>query len=252
MSAKRRRSLGMSCIPMIEAFSIQGRCPLCRLDECDEERKIQNYLREFVMDPAYRVIVEDVGICSTHASLMLDAGDILGAAISVRALMQGRQGEPQLGAEFRELGGVKSQLRRIFRLRLPEAQIDRAGEQCVFCRELEAEALRRACDVVDFFSVDQGFQRLFSTNEWLCLPHSRQLYQLAGKRLRDEQCQAMQSVISDAVNRNLARVRAKLDWFITKHDYRNSDCAWNGCENAPKEAARFVLGRHGAFERGTG
>lgn len=203
------------------------------------------------MDPAYRVIVEDIGICSTHANLMLDAGDILGAAISVRALMQGRQGKPQLGAESRKRGGAKSQLRRLFRRRLPEAQIDRGGKQCVFCRELEAEALRRACNLVDLFSIDQGFQRLFPTNEWLCLPHSRQLYQLAGKRLHDEQCQAMQTAISDAVDRNSARVRAKLDWFITKHDYRNSDSDWNGCEGAPKEAARFVLGRHGASERGT-
>jgi hypothetical protein len=69
--------------PIWDAFKENDGCPLCKLYARTEERLIKQYTGEAVMEPDYRVRVNERGFCARHLKQLFDGNNKLGVALQV-------------------------------------------------------------------------------------------------------------------------------------------------------------------------
>ncbi len=247
-----RRPTSLDRLPILDALHAECGCLFCELEADDELRVVEDYLRESVMDPEHRADIETNGLCRGHVHLLLGGGDVLGAAITVGAML-GTAVRAGLGDEAPSDVGVRgSRLRGLGLGALaPQgaaaARAQRQGRDCVFCRTLEGRARRRNDTFMRLYAENAEFRAEFAASRALCVPHGRQLVASASKArtLRPELRAALAADANAILKATAAELGAKLDWFIQKHDYRYHDSDWNGSQNAPYEAAQFLVGRAG-------
>lgn len=247
-----RRAPSLDKLPILDALNAARGCIFCELEADDERRIIEDYLRESVMDPEHRSEIETVGLCNSHVYQMLAAGDVLGSAITIGALLRAGINAGLCGHDPYAAGvGRRGRLggpRALGGLRVPAEAMPRFGQSCVFCRALEARVRRRTDTFMRLYAESDEFRREFAASRALCVPHGRQLAASAAttRVLRPELHSALVDDVTGVLNTTAAELGLKLDWFIQKHDYRYHDSDWNGSQDAPWEAARFLLGRAGA------
>ncbi|MCR4426136.1 MAG: DUF6062 family protein [Firmicutes bacterium] len=241
-------------LPILEAFEASKECPICTLQERDEQWTVESYLRESVMDPRARSELEAAGICRRHADMLLVSRDMLGTAITLGSILRAwvdgqrlmeREGAGEKGDDGR--AGIASVLRsrsRAGRLRGGA----RSEGSCWFCRSMRAQVERRVTTLLDLYSRSPEFRGILAGSSGLCIPHARLISRWARALLRQEEQAEIMESLERVVTRRAKDLMAKLDWFITKHDYRYADHPWNDSEDGPGEVARFLLGRSGMAE----
>ena len=192
-----RRPTSLDRLPILDALHAECGCLFCELEADDELRVVEDYLRESVMDPEHRADIETNGLCRGHVHLLLGGGDVLGAAITVGAML-GTAVRAGLGDEAPSDVGVRgSRLRGLGLGALaPQgaaaARAQRQGRDCVFCRTLEGRARRRNDTFMRLYAENAEFRAEFAASRALCVPHGRQLVASASKArtLRRVACSA--------------------------------------------------------------
>jgi hypothetical protein len=199
----------------LEDAMAAGGCPICRLAERAVRRYLISLLRERVTDVEERRRLRDArGLCNQHAWQLQEGGGALGISIiyrdvvntMMRALEQGL--DVQDGLLARLLGGERSPQRAAARLR---GRLQARGA-CPACGEW-AEVERLAIGALLDYLRGEAFAAHFRRSDGLCLAHflssldrareAGPLRELVGLQLRVD-----------------AGLRAELDEFIRKHDYR--------------------------------
>ena len=69
--------------PIWDAFKENDGCPLCKLYARAESRLVKQYLGEAVMEPDYRVRVNERGFCDKHLVKLYDGNNKLGLALQL-------------------------------------------------------------------------------------------------------------------------------------------------------------------------
>ena len=67
--------------PIWDAFKEECGCPMCRIYKTSEQRLIKQYLGEAVMQPEYRVRVNERGFCTRHTLALYKGDNKLGTAL---------------------------------------------------------------------------------------------------------------------------------------------------------------------------
>ena len=227
---------------IIQASSEAG-CPLCRLSEKSVTAYLGALMYELVNDPEARdQIRETLGFCNPHAHYLLTLkGSALGTGIIYRDVVN---------TILKQLEGARyTQPRGASLHRLPEAldpQRPALGSEaavralsprapcpvCVQQEKMEALAVSALLAGLE----DEKLRAALRGSAGLCLPHLRRALQAVRSQAAFE---ALVSLTRD----RYAALRAELDEFIRKNDYRFQHEGMGAEGDSWKRAVDAMTGR---------
>lgn len=223
---------------IIEACAEPG-CPLCRLSEKSVDAYLRALMYELVTDPDARdQIRETLGFCNAHAHHLLTlTGSALGIGIIyrdvvntvVRQLEAVKYAPPRSPLFSRGESGAAS-----VQALLPRQACAVCGQQA----KMDALALRALVEG----SGDEALQAALRHSAGLCLPHLRQALQAAHRPAAFEALTAISRECYSAL-------RAELDEFIRKNDYRFQHEAMGAEGSSWKRAVFAMAGRPGLRDK---
>lgn len=193
--------------PIWEAFRGECDCPLCEIYRTCENRLVEQYLDEAVMEPEYRVQVNTYGFCHTHLGKLYAGKNKLGLSLQLRT----------------RLGEVRTALRPCQSAKQAQKQaatLHKTMDTCVICRSLDEMLERYAYTVAQMYACEQEFRTVFARSSGFCMPHYALLLQYASKAGG-----RVKSYLSDLVlvqNRSVDRTLHELDRFAACFDYRSA------------------------------
>jgi hypothetical protein len=233
-------------IPVNEAFESGDECPFCHM-----ERQVERRTLRFVagpgasyMEPDVRYQTDKHGFCPTHMQKLYDYGNLLGAALMLQnhygnlvaelhEAMENREGTPK-----RRLFGKKQE-------KTGQPYHEKLSEQvqdCYVCQRMN-DSMNRYYETFFYLTREPEFREKAENSKGICLRHLAALLEREDK-LPSAQREWFYTVMMPKVERDLARVKEDLDWFIAKHDYRNAGADWKNSRDALPRTMQKLAGIH--------
>jgi len=209
------------------------KCGLCALSSQAIDRFFDNMLYEYVNDPGTQEMMSaSHGLCATHSELLLTYRGALGVAILYNAVL--RRLEDELAQPQEAGNGVIS---RLLGRRAGSPPI--ASERCPACRTRD-EATWRAIREFGAHHAEPELVATWQASDGFCLPHLNQaLSELSGPA---------RAMVIHHQREVWGRLRADLEEFIRKNDYRFNEGGFTEMESRSwQQAVRATAGAPGVF-----
>jgi hypothetical protein len=211
----------------LEAALAQAGCPLCRVDDIDQRRWMQTFIREGHHDAGViRRFLASGGFCPSHAELFsamaLERDAVVVVGIVYRTLVH---------EDLHRLGSLRADTYRRRRRRRR-----RHRGVCPACSERERSAENKSyffCDAL----ADGAFRRRYATSGGLCARHFVTVLEQAAER----KLPAYEFLLDDWITR-LASLQAGLAEYHSKRDYRYAQEPRGEEQQAPIAALRHYAG----------
>ncbi len=209
--------------PISDALSENTECPFCAIRGMVEERLLDQFTGEAVMEDSARDRVNRAGFCPAHFHALHALPNKLGIAL-------------QSSTRLRELSKAVVPVKNV---RAAKKQADSLSENlcgCVICGIADTHMERYAQSFAQMFVRESDFADRVKASKGFCVSHYALLLRHAGYAgsSSDKYLALIYGVMKD----NLDRMQSEIDFFCDKFDYRNADKPWNGREDAP---ARTIL-----------
>ncbi len=221
----------------LEDAIAQGGCPVCRLSEREVTRYLISLLRERVTDVDERQRIRDArGLCNPHAWQLQEGGGALGMSLIYRDLVSTLAKALEPGLDVREgllprlLGGEGSPQRAALALR---SRLQ-ATRPCPACAEHDEIVHLAIGGLLDYLH-DEAFASCYRRGDGLCLEH----FLLILDRARE--AGPLRELVTVQLRVSVG-LRAELDEFIRKHDYRHSSEQVGAEGDAYVRAIRLLAG----------
>jgi len=228
-------------IDIEDAFRTGKECPLCHLIERDENRFLQVFFSEWIMDPWCRdEIISSRGFCRHHSYQILNHaeahGEKLGLSLVLENLVRDRlQAIENLCKKSDSLINIltRNDLKSILRrglMRSPEslrrfvskvvASLRDREAQCPACLQLLESNVSHMETFIQMMVHYENFRDVLKDSRGLCLPHLVEVIQFASRLLDQRSFASMLNIILPLQASSLTRIHFELSEFIAKHDYR--------------------------------
>jgi len=249
------RMKGIGWVYIREALEKAETCFLCHLENRFEQRYVDNYLDELVMNAGAREkIIESRGFCNYHFYKMLASStnpassDGLGMALILKSVTE--QLFEDVTADLRI--GVESPQRSSFDLRgrfrsTSAPSFLRAvsnQENCPACDHVSEIMRIYITEFVQELKEDNEIKELFNKSRGLCIPHYVMTLHITS-RLHSKKFPHTTKTIIDKQLQVLEEMQNDLSVYIERQDYRFSDKERAGTEKAVGESLVKVAGRRG-------
>ena len=222
-------------IPVNEAFDSGDECPFCWLERKAEQSAIRYVVGHGAsyMEPDVRGATDAKGFCPQHLKKLHDYGNILGCALILQTHYAGLLEEFQAEAAGFEAPAKKP----LFGKRKPAdkepywKRLQEKSERCYLCDKNEYN-MGRYFDTFFVLLKEPEFRAKVEGSKGFCMRHFAMLLETAEKELPNAQHEWFYKTVFDLMEEHLVRVKEDLDWFIAKHDYRNSSAPWKNSQDA--------------------
>jgi hypothetical protein len=224
---------------LVDACERPG-CPVCRCVVDDGRGQLEALLYEQVNDPDMRRRLRAAwGLCNWHAGTLSTLGTSrTGSAIIYEDLVRVAAGRVARLRDRRP-----PWLRRLFRAggparpRLVERYMHRAAcPVCLASGDNEARYIDTALDFAD----DPQFARAYAVSTGLCVPHVVQAIDRRPGRPELDR-------LLDRTVEKWRTLRQRLDTFVRKHEYRNTEPISEAEGSACADAFEILGGAPGVF-----
>jgi len=246
---------GIGWVYIREALEKVEVCFLCHLENRFEQRYVDNYLYELVMDAGAREkIIESRGFCNTHFYRMLASStnpassDGLGMALILKSvteqLFEDVTADLRIGVESPQRSSFD--LRGRFRSSSAPSYLRTVSNQenCPACDHVSEIMRIYITEFVQELKEDNEIKELFNKSRGLCIPHyvmtlhiisalHSKKFPHTAKTIVDKQLQVLEGMQND------------LSVYIERQDCRFSDKERDGTEKAVGESLAKVVGRRG-------
>ena len=214
--------------PIWDAFRSDCDCPLCELYAKCENRLVEQYLNEAVMEPDYRVQVNTYGFCTEHLRKLFAGKNKLGLSLQLRTRTE----------------EVRSHITPCASPKQAAAQaktLEKTMDTCVICRSADTDMVRYAQTVAQMFAHEPEFRTVFGNCNGFCLPHYALLLRESGKA--GGVAKAYLGALVLLQSRSVNRVCHDLDRFAERFDYRNAGSAVRPDPDTVPKAIRKLKGK---------
>jgi len=246
---------GIGWVYIREALEKAETCFLCHLENRFEQRYVDNYLDELVMDAGAREkIIESRGFCNYHFYKMFASStnpassDGLGMALILKSVTE--QLFEDVTADLRM--GVKSPQRSSFDLRGRFRSSSAPSylrtvsnqENCPACDHVSEIMRIYITEFVQELREDNEIKEFFNKSRGLCIPHYVMTLHIIS-RLHSKKSPRTAKTIVDKQFQVLEKLQNDLSVYIERQDCRFSDKERAGTEKAVGESLAKVVGRRG-------
>lgn len=205
-------------------------CPMCALYNKLESDELDLILGASMMEPDIRVKTNETGFCRTHYDMMLLMQNRLGMALTLEShLAELRRDITETSLPLVPVRGEKA-MRRIGTLE----------NDCYVCSRIEYNFSRMAETVVLLWSTDEDFPAKLKAQPYFCLPHYRQLLEVARHRLTKKKQPEFAADLAGVVLPYFDKLQNDVSWFCKKFDYRYEEEPWYDSKDAIERAVRFL------------
>jgi len=217
-------------------------CPLCYLIEKSENRFLQAFFSEWIMEPWSRdKIISSRGFCRYHSHQILRFAEAhaekLGLGLVLENLVNNRlqtienlhknsnslidvlrRNDPKSILERRLLRKNPESLRRF--ARKVAASLDYVDAQCPACLSLLESNAFHIETFIQMIVQSETFNDVLRESRGLCLPHLVEVMQSASRRLDKRSFASVLKTLLSIEASSFTRIKFELSEFIMKHDYR--------------------------------
>lgn len=196
-------------IPINEVFEPKCGCPLCAMRNSVEEHICEYIMGAAMMEPDVREETNALGFCLTHYDMLLKQNNRLSLALMLNThLAQLR--EEVLDKKDGMFGKSKAK------------KLSEEKETCFVCSKVDWGVNHMLETVFTMFKNEESFRKLYSEQEYLCMPHYRKLMAAAPNKLKKDDLRAFQDA-TDALAANYAKtLNEDVKAFCDSFDYRNA------------------------------
>ncbi len=233
---------GILTIDIEDAFRTGKECPLCHLIERDENRFLQAFFSEWIMDPWCRdKIIISRGFCRYHSHQILRFAEAhsekLGLGLVLENLVNERLqtienlhknssslidllrcNDLKAILERRLLRKNPGSLRRF--AREVGARVGYVEAQCPACLYLSESNGSHIETFIHMIAQSETFNKVLKESRGLCLPHLVEATQVASRRLDERNFASVLKTLLPIEASSFTRIKFELSEFIVKHDYR--------------------------------
>lgn len=213
--------------PIWDAFKENDGCPLCKLYALVEDRLVKQYTNEAVMEPDYRVRVNERGFCARHLQKLFDGKNKLGVALQVNTRTEKIINDIILADNPKKAKKLSDKLNETL-------------ETCVICDEVDEVMERYFYTVAQMFDNEEEFPKLLKENCGFCLPHFTALLRYvsyAGKSARD-----YATTICKLQKDTMRKDNSDLERFTRRFDYNSSDKYSSSTDDALEKSIKRLKG----------
>lgn len=194
--------------PIWDAFKENDGCPLCKLYARTEERLVKQYTGEAVMEPDYRVKVNERGFCARHLKQLFDGNNKLGVALQVNTRTE------KIISDIDFIENPKKAKKLADKL---ASTLD----TCVICDEVDAVMERYFYTIAQMFDNEAEFPKLLKDSQGFCLPHFIELLRYAS--YAGKSASEYTGVITKLQKDTMKKDNVALERFTKRFDYNSSD-----------------------------
>jgi hypothetical protein len=225
-----------------EAFRIGKECPLCHLIERDENRFLQAFFSEWIMDSWSRdKIISSRGFCRYHSHQILGFAEAHGERLGLGLVLENLVNDQLQTIEnlcknsdslidVLRRNDLKSILERKLLRKNPEslrrfarrvaASLGYMDAQCPACLRLLESNASHIETFIQMIVQSETFNDVLKESRGLCLPHLVEVTQVASRRLEQRSFACVLKTILPIEASSFTRIKFELSEFIMKHDYR--------------------------------
>ena len=202
-------------IPLQDAL-IEGECPFCYLLNRTEKDLIRLYVEGGLMEPDWRGLLLEHGLCDRHLQMLFEDSSRLATAILVKGLLDHEEE------------------------RLSKNRPKPPAVSCLACQDLERAFQHYAAGFLMTMVKEPEFREQ-ARSSGLCVTHLWELLRYKSSKFKRLD-PALESEIIEATRERMRVTRKDLEWFIKKFDYRFENEPWNGAEDALERGVRLMGG----------
>lgn len=221
-------------IPISEVFEPKCGCPLCRMHDTLESRCVEYIMGAAMMEPDIRVETNKQGFCAEHYGMLLSQRNRLSLALmlethlrEVRDTVFEKPGLFDRGAEARQ------------------KRSERMAGSCFVCGNVGRVMDNLVDTMFGLYRKEEDFRRLFAEQEYICLPHYRQLAALIPVKLPKKEQSDFFDVLDGLVRRSLDALCEDVSHYCSMYDYRNSgkNADWGNARDSIERAILFLTSK---------
>ena len=237
-------------IPVNEAFDSGDECPFCHLEREVEQRVIRYVLGPGAsyMEPDVRAATDSAGFCRMHYQKMHDYGNALGSALMMQTYYACMMEELNKQLDDFEMPDKRPLLpiRKAPEKSLPLVEWLKSRDgSCYICGRID-ENLERYYSTFFVLTKEPEFREKVERCKGFCMHHTVPLLEMAQRELPNSQREWFYETVKKLLRENIARVKGDIDWFVDKHDYRNSGAPWRNSMDAVPRGMQKLRGGHPA------
>jgi hypothetical protein len=197
------------------------------------------------MEPDFRGETDRLGFCRQHMKKLHDYGNALGNALILQTYLAGILKE----LEGEVAAFTPPEKPTLFKRKQEESPLvswlKQRESTCFLCQR-QAYNMNRYFHTFFVLLREEEFRQKVARSKGFCLHHFRVLLEQAENSLPNSQRDWFREKIPALMQENLLRMKADLDRFVMKNDYRNASLPWENAMDAVPRGMQKLQGGHPA------
>jgi len=219
-------------IKINEAMNQKCGCPLCTLEQQIERDEIERILGASMMEPDVRIKTNEQGFCHRHFEALLKEPNRLSLALMTETHL--RELVKKLYADtvlpFQKTPDPKKQL----------AVLNKNQQNCYLCSRINTFMAQAMGAFVYMYKSDSEFDARLQEQPYICLKHTRKLFEIASKGLSKDLYKKFCQTVNDINIAYATELVSDVNWFCKKFDYRYKDEDWKNSKDSVERAVNFL------------
>ena len=122
-------------------------------------------------------------------------------------------------------------------------KIESQTKTCFVCDKISWGMTHLSETVVGTFINEESFKKLFSEQEYICLPHYYKLLSTASQmRISGKNLTEFYKALNDVSGKYLSEVKADITHFCSMFDYRSAGKDWGNSKDSIERAIAYLTG----------
>ncbi len=219
-------------IRITEAMNEKCGCPLCSVESRTENDEIERILGASMMEPDVRVKTNEQGFCHAHMNQLLSRPNRLSMALMLETHLTEFSKKLYAGCIplLQKNPDPKKQL----------GVLQKKRESCYLCSRINEFMRATVSAFVYMYKSNDDFDERMREQPFICLKHTRLLYESAAKGLSKDMYKKFTNTINDINIAYAGELIGDVNWFCKKFDYRYKDEDWKNSKDSVERAVAFL------------
>ena len=216
-------------IPVWDALNKDTECLLCSIRKDLEDKYVQFYLGDSVMQPDVRQKINKIGFCGAHYEMMYKESKKLPLGLACYTRIEHIRED--LEKHFDIILNKEKGLKNSGVLKTAH-HIKSISSGCAVCENIEENMNRYFYTFIHLWNTDEEFREAFLESKGLCINHFSEIMLFSPDVLGDKKSLQLAKDLTKVQKKNLHRLSEEVKMFNDKFDHKNAGKPWGSEKDA--------------------